>query len=182
MTAPRLIHLNGPPGIGKSTIARRYAADHPGVLVLDVDRLRSFIGGVGFLEAGELVRPLAIALIGAHLAQGRDVLFPQMLIDLEEITEFENAARGVGGEYVGIVLTSDPDSAVRRFHARQPRAAEPWHEEALAIVAAQGGDRVLREHHRALLSIAASRPGDVIVIASDGDVEATYAALLSALG
>ena len=81
MGLPRLIHLNGPPGIGKSTIARRYAADHPGVLVLDVDRLRSFVGGVGFLEAGEIVRPLAVALMTTHLAGGRDVVYPQLASD-----------------------------------------------------------------------------------------------------
>jgi adenylate kinase family enzyme len=50
----RLIHLNGPPGIGKSTLARRYVADHPGVLNCDIDVLRSLIGGweSGFAEAG----------------------------------------------------------------------------------------------------------------------------------
>ena len=36
---PRLIHLNGPPRVGKSTLARRYA--NAGVLVLDT-RERSF--------------------------------------------------------------------------------------------------------------------------------------------
>jgi predicted kinase len=177
----RLIHLNGPPGIGKSTIARRYAADHAGVLNLDVDRLRSFIGGVGFLEAGDLVRPLAVAMIGAHLGQGHDVVFPQMLVDPEEITEFENAARGGGGEYVGIVLTADQDSVISRFHGREPTAAEPWHEDILDVVADRGGDRVLTEYHGGLLSLAASRPGDIIVTTADGDVAGTYASVLSVL-
>ncbi|TCO60925.1 hypothetical protein [Actinocrispum wychmicini] len=29
---PRLIHLNGPPAIGKSTLAERYVDDHPALL------------------------------------------------------------------------------------------------------------------------------------------------------
>jgi MoxR-like ATPase len=33
----RLVHLNGPPGIGKSTLAAVYADRHPGTLNLDVD-------------------------------------------------------------------------------------------------------------------------------------------------
>lgn len=42
---PRLIHLNGPPRVGKSTLARRYANEHPGVLALDLDVLAGLIGG-----------------------------------------------------------------------------------------------------------------------------------------
>lgn len=34
---PRLIHLNGPPGIGKSVLAQLWAQDHPGVLNLDIE-------------------------------------------------------------------------------------------------------------------------------------------------
>jgi hypothetical protein len=43
----RLIHLNGPPGIGKSTIASAFADRHPGVLNLDIDRVAAMIGGWG---------------------------------------------------------------------------------------------------------------------------------------
>lgn len=41
----RLILLNGLPGVGKSTLAARYLTDHPGVLVVEADELRSWIGG-----------------------------------------------------------------------------------------------------------------------------------------
>ena len=41
----RLILLNGPPGVGKSTLASRYAAQHPGALRCDIDVLRTMIGG-----------------------------------------------------------------------------------------------------------------------------------------
>lgn len=42
---PRVIHLNGPPGIGKSTIAQLYVDEHPGTLNLDIDRVQCLIGG-----------------------------------------------------------------------------------------------------------------------------------------
>lgn len=45
LVVSRLIHLNGPPGIGKSTLARRYVDAHPGVLNCDIDVLRTLIGG-----------------------------------------------------------------------------------------------------------------------------------------
>ena len=56
----RLIHLNGPPGIGKSTLARRYVAAHAGVLNCDIDVLRTLIGGWkdDFPGAGALIRPV----------------------------------------------------------------------------------------------------------------------------
>lgn len=54
-----LLHLNGPPGVGKSTLARRYVRDNPGVLDCDVDVLRTLIGGWDrdFLGAGARQRP-----------------------------------------------------------------------------------------------------------------------------
>jgi dephospho-CoA kinase len=41
----RLIHLNGRPGVGKSTVAQMYADRHRGVLNLDTDKVVSLIGG-----------------------------------------------------------------------------------------------------------------------------------------
>jgi hypothetical protein len=38
---PRLIHLNRPPGIGKSALAEIYVDDHAGVLNLDMTKCAS---------------------------------------------------------------------------------------------------------------------------------------------
>jgi len=40
----RLVHLNGPPSIGKSTLAQRYVDDHPLAFCLDIDGFRRLIG------------------------------------------------------------------------------------------------------------------------------------------
>jgi predicted kinase len=98
----RLIHLNGPPGIGKSTLARRYAADHHGVLACDIDVLRTMLGGwrEDFPGAGRLIRPVALAVITAHLAQGHDVVMPQLIGRAEEMDLFEAAAGDAGAETV----------------------------------------------------------------------------------
>lgn len=68
----RLIQPNGPPGIGKSTLARRYGADHAGTLVLEIDRLRRMVSAWSDdpTVAGARVRSAALAGTTAYLAEG----------------------------------------------------------------------------------------------------------------
>ena len=74
----RLILLNGPPGIGKSTLAGRYAAEHPGTLCCDIDVLRTMIGGwqTDYAGAGSLIRPAALGFITAYLRESGDAVSP----------------------------------------------------------------------------------------------------------
>lgn len=175
-----LLLLNGPPGIGKSTLARRWADDRPGTLCLDVDLLHPFLGGAAgrFAENGEVVRPLALAMVTAHVQGGRDVVLPQYLGRTDEIARFEQAARAGGGTFVHVVLMADEDASVRRFDAR---GDDGWHAEVKNIVADGGGDAFLRTMHRRLLAVLAERPEAVVVPSVEGDPDATYAALVAAL-
>ena len=188
---PRLIHLNGPPGIGKSTIARRWAAEHPGVLNCDIDLLRRLVGGSAddFAGAGQLIRPAALAMIGAYLAQGQDVVLPQMIAGPEETARFEAAATGVGAAFVEVFLMDTADAAVARFHRRGDDgggagggAVDPWHDQVRRVVAEQGGDAVLEDYHRRLVALLDSRPAAHRVDSVEGDAEATYAAVVAAIG
>ena len=90
----RLIHLNGPPGIGKSTLSALYADRHPGTLNLDVDTLHHLIGGWAdqLTDTWPIVWSLVRAMAAAHLDGGRDVVLPQYLAGIDEITGFEKLA------------------------------------------------------------------------------------------
>jgi len=73
-----LLVLNGAPGVGKSTLAHLYADDHPLSLIIDIDMIRSHLGGWKDVDESRLVaRDLAVAMVQEHLRNGYDVIVPQ---------------------------------------------------------------------------------------------------------
>ncbi len=123
----RLIHLNGLPGIGKSTLARRYAADHPGVLLCDIDVVRTMISGwQDAAEAAERSRTVGLAMTSAYLGTGRDVVVPQLVADPGQLARFAAAAGDAGSAYVHVMLTADTDVVARRFRARATSSDDEW--------------------------------------------------------
>lgn len=180
----RLIHLNGPPGIGKSTLARMFVDAHPGVLNCDVDVLRTLIGGWqdDFARAGALIRPAALAMIEAYLRSGHDVVFPQLLFNPVELARFEESATNAGAQFVERMLMDSRSASVARFHRRgQSGPKDPWHDHVRTIVAELGGDAVLADNHAALERLLAERPQAVVVTSSEGQIEQTYRSLVDTL-
>lgn len=180
----RLIHLNGPPGIGKSTIARRYVEEHHGVLNCDIDVLRTFVGGWSrdFDAAGARIRPAALAMIEAHLRSGHDVVLPQMLVRPSELARFQGCAVRAGAQFVERFLMDERLAAIARFNRRgQSSPDDPWHGQVRAIVQEQGGDVALARWHAALEDLLAQRPDAHVIRSDEGDVAATYARLVDSL-
>ena len=96
-----LIHLNGPPGIGKSTLSALYVDRHPGALNLDIDSFHRLVGGWQDEDnrTHDLLRPVALAMASSHLRGGHDVILPQYLADVQEIEAFEIAAHEQGADF-----------------------------------------------------------------------------------
>ncbi|MGH3351074.1 MAG: AAA family ATPase [Nocardioides sp.] len=178
----RLILLNGLPGVGKSTIARRYATEHPGTLLCDVDMLRTFIGGWrdDFEDAGSRIRPAALGMISGYLLESGDVVLPQLFARVSELEKFERAALDAGAEFVEVMLEADTDDAVRRFDRRDD-GNDPWHPIVRSLVAEAGGDDVLRDYAARLRGLVARRPRTKMVPSVADAVDATYAAVLEAI-
>ncbi|MFG1642308.1 AAA family ATPase [Amycolatopsis sp. NPDC049252] len=168
----KLVLLNGPPGSGKSTLARRYADDHPPALALDVDRVRSLIGGWRTAPgpAGLLARDIAVAAARTHLTAGHDVVVPQLLARPEFPERLQALARETGASFHEILLLPGREETRRRFAARgssETETAEPLTDDQFAAMY----DRVAafaEERTRALVLRA-------------GKIDHVYQALLTSL-
>lgn len=174
---PTLLHLNGPSGVGKSTLARAHADAHPGTLLCDIDELRSWVSGWAddFVGTGEAVRASALALMTAYLRSGRDVVLPQLIVTPAQVDRFEAAAAEAGASYVGVLLEAAPEVLLERLHGR---AVTPVTAVVSRIIEERGGDELVLEGRRQLLEQAPGR-GWTIVDTSDRD--AALAALADAV-
>jgi len=187
---PRLIVLNGPPGCGKSTLARMYVDEHPLALNLDIDRVRSLIGRWrDEPRAGLLARAIALAAARAHLAAGYDVVIPQFLGRLAFIEQAEDLAREMGADFHEVVLLDSRENALRRF-AERGRAAgsparsgerEPARSGEREMLHRDVGRAELSAMYDRLLSVIASRPAAKVVTTVSGHVAEAYRGFLDSL-
>jgi predicted kinase len=178
---PRLVHLNGPPGIGKSTLARRYVHDHPLAFCLDIDGFRRLIGRWDEHEEQStlLARAMAIEMATTHLSAGYDVVVPQYVARPAFVHELATAAARAGASFHEIVLLDQPERAEARFDRRAEDPA--WvihHREAVRVMTHVGGFRSMYDR---LMLVVADLPAATELWTTADDVTGAYRELLAVL-
>jgi|JI10StandDraft_1071094.scaffolds.fasta_scaffold12016_3 predicted kinase len=177
ITPPKLIHLNGTPGAGKTTMARRYVAEHPLALIVSTDDIISYLGEWldNESEAWELAFSLAKSMIQTHLATGRDVIVPHLLMYPEEADDMERIARECGATYFEFALLTDKEESIRRMYDRGT-----WGEPGSPALAKSDKPIIEGLYDKVHLTLP-KRPLMVQIASARGDIDGTYQQLMNVI-
>jgi adenylylsulfate kinase-like enzyme len=120
MDRPKLILLDGFAGVGKTTLAKRYIADHPLAMDLEGDEIIVMLGQWLKYEnaARELLFKIGKAIITSHLESGYDIVVPCLPTNVDHQQAFEDIAKSTGAQFFEVVLVTDREEAIRRLLKR----------------------------------------------------------------
>lgn len=181
MNKPKLILLNGNPGMGKSTLAQRYIDNHPMALNLDIDNIWFMMGGWRTEPKADVLRfKYAHTIAAMHLLEGCDVIVPQIIETTERYEEFENLAVNHNAELHEILLRAPVENAIERFKARARAEGFADGFRPGGITDRGGREAFLAQRYNNVLAAAATRPNIVVIESIEGDIADAYQQLLSA--
>jgi len=178
--SPRLVHLNGPPGIGKSTIAAAYAGARRGTLGLDVDAIRAERPDwrASPIAAGRWARDVALTRARGHLLVGCDVVVAQYVARPAFLEGLTATAAETAAAFHELCLIDTRDCALARFVVRGTDPSMAAHHQD--CVEQAGGLEGIAVMYDELVAFLATRPDVVRIPTEAGEMRGVLAAVLTA--
>lgn len=174
---PKLILLEGFAGSGKTTIAERYASEHPLTMHLEEDKLIVMFGQwlAHEDEARKLVFSLAKTMIATCLESGRDTIVPYLPTHPDRVKAFEDIAQNSGAGFFEVILEVERKDAIRRLMQRGS-----WGEEGTEPIT-DADLPIIENLHDTMSGVLEQRHAATRIACVEGDHEGTYQKFLEAI-
>ncbi|MEH0108115.1 AAA family ATPase [Tersicoccus sp. MR15.9] len=120
---PTLLLLNGPPGVGKSTVADALVRSRPGWVAVSVDEVKHALPTwpAEPIRSGLAARDTAASRVAELLDRGQDVVVDQYLARQDFVIVLERVARDADARFLEVVLTVDEATVAQRLGRRRRR-------------------------------------------------------------
>ncbi|MFA5986033.1 MAG: AAA family ATPase [Parcubacteria group bacterium] len=116
----KLITINGPCGIGKSTLSEKIHANMPLSFLLDIDAQRRFISQYREKkeESGKIMMTISKAIIKSCLEDDRDIIIDKIMLDNDVLDFYYEIAKIYGADVYEIILWAPKEVVMKRANER----------------------------------------------------------------
>lgn len=116
----KLIIINGPCGIGKSTLSAKIHVSMPLSFLLDIDAQRRFISQYREKkeESGKIMMTISKAIIKSCLEDDRDIIIDKIMLDNNVLDFYYEIAKIYGADVYEIILWAPKEVVMGRANER----------------------------------------------------------------